>query len=165
MNNQKLKPIPEVGKFYHFFDNGKFSPGRHYICKVEEVVKYDDAKDIIIKDISVWDNDKGVYHKKSNTLIDCWCDTLIDCWLKEKKCNNWIYAPITDYFVEVSCPKYDKYNLWFARTKDGGWYSLDIQSGWQSGQLDVTGEIYDNIIKYWKESGYDISSFTNAKYK
>ena len=61
--------------------------------------------------------------------------------------------------------KYHKYNLWFARTKDGGWYSLDIQSSWQGGRLDVTGEIYDNIIKYWKENGYDISSFTNVKYK
>lgn len=49
--------------------------------------------------------------------------------------------------------------------KDGGWYSLDIQSGWQGGQLDVTGEIYDDIIKYWEEKGYDISSYTNTKYK
>ena len=39
---------------------------------------------------------------------------------KRKKCNDWIYADTTDYFVEISCPKYDKYNLWFARTKDGG---------------------------------------------
>lgn len=87
-------------------------------------------------------------------------------WRKNRSRGiSWIYAPITDYFVEVSCPKYDKYNLWFARTKDGGWYSLDIQSGWQGGRLDVTGEIYDDIIKYWKENGYDISSYTNAKYK
>lgn len=107
MSNQKLKPISKVGKFYHFFDDGKLSPGRHYICKVEQVVKYDDARDII-KDISVWDNN-GAYHKENNTLIEC--------WLNEKKCNDWIYADITDYFVEISCPKYDKYNLWFVRTK------------------------------------------------
>lgn len=156
MSNQKLKPIPKVGESYHFFDDGKLSPGRHYICKVEQVVKYDDARDIIIKDISVWDNN-GAYHKENNTLIEC--------WLKEKKCNDWVYADTTDYFVEISCPKYDKYNLWFARTKDGGWYSLDIQSGWQGGQLDVTGEIYNDIIKYWEEKGYDISSYTNTKYK
>ena len=119
--------------------------------------KYDDARDII-KDISVWDNN-GAYHKENNTLIEC--------WLKEKKCNDWIYADTTDYFVEISCPKYDKYNLWFVRTKGSGWYSLDIQSGWQGGQLDITGEIYDDIIKYWKEKGYDISSYTNTntKYK
>ena len=155
MSNQKLKLIPKVGEFYHFFDDGKLSPGRHYICKVEQVVKYDDARDII-NDISVWDNN-GAYHKENNTLIEC--------WLKEMKCNDWIYADTTDYFVEISCPKYDKYNLWFARAKDSGWYSLDIQSGWQGGQLDVTGEIYDDIIKYWKEKGYDISSYTNTKYK
>ena len=28
MSNQKLKSIPEVGKFYHFFDDGKLSLGR-----------------------------------------------------------------------------------------------------------------------------------------
>lgn len=156
MSNQKLKPIPEVGKFYHFFDDGKLSPGRHYICKVEQIVSESNANDIIIKDIPVWDDNNECYRENS---------TLADCWLKEKECNNWIYAPITDYFVEVSCPKYDKYNLWFARAKDGGWFSLDIQSGWQGGRLDVTGEIYDDIIKYWKENGYDISSYTNAKYK
>ena len=71
MSNQKLKPIhTKVGKFYHFFDDGKLSLGRHYICKVEQVVKYDDARDIIIKDISVWDNN-GAYHKETNTLIEC----------------------------------------------------------------------------------------------
>ena len=156
MSNQKLKPIPEVGKFYHFFDDGKLSPGRHYICKVEQIVSESNANSIIIKDIPIWDDNNKCYRENS---------TLTDCWLKEKERNNWIYAPITDYFVEVSCPKYDKYNLWFVRTKDGGWYSLDIQSGWQGGRLDVTGEIYDNIIKYWKENGYDISSFTNVKYK
>lgn len=156
MSNQKLKPIPEVGKFYHFFDDGKLSPERHYICKVEQIVSESNANNIIIKDIPVWDDNNKCYREKS---------TLIDCWLKEKECKNWIYAPITDYFVEVSCPKYDKYNLWFARAKDGGWFSLDIQSGWQGGRLDVTGKIYDDIIKYWKENGYDISSYINAKYK
>ena len=156
MSNQKLKSIPEVGKFYHFFDDGKLSPERHYICKVEQIVSESNANNIIIKDIPVWD-DNNECHRENSTLIDC--------WLKEKDCNNWIYAPITDYFVEVSCPKYDKYNLWFARAKDGGWFSLDIQSDWQGGRLDVTGEIYDDIIKYWKENGYDISSYTNAKYK
>ena len=156
MSNQKLKSIPEVGKFYHFFDDGKLSPERHYICKVEQIVSESNANDIIIKDIPVWDDNNECYREKS---------TLTDCWLKEKECKNWIYAPITDYFVEVSCPKYDKYNLWFARAKDGGWFSLDIQSDWQGGRLDVTGEIYDDIIKYWKENGYDISSYTNAKYK
>lgn len=35
MSNQKLKPIPKDGESCHFFDDGKLSPGRHYICKVE----------------------------------------------------------------------------------------------------------------------------------
>ena len=48
MNNKNLKPIPEVGKFYHFFDDGKTSASRHYICKVERIVPFEEAKNIIL---------------------------------------------------------------------------------------------------------------------
>jgi len=42
---------------------------------------------------------------------------------------------------------------------------MDIQSWWQGGRLDVTGEIYDNIISWYEQNDYDISSYTNAKYE
>ena len=30
--------IPEVGKFYHFWDDGKCGVSRHYIAKCEEII-------------------------------------------------------------------------------------------------------------------------------
>ena len=31
--------------------------------------------------------------------------------------------------------------------KNGGWFSLDIQSGWQGGVLDIDGEKWNNTMK------------------
>ena len=38
-NIDKMKPVPEVGKQYHFWDDGKSSPSRHYICRCERIIK------------------------------------------------------------------------------------------------------------------------------
>lgn len=46
----KLSPVPEVGKFYHFWDDGKTGPSRHYICKVEELITPEQAKETILEE-------------------------------------------------------------------------------------------------------------------
>ena len=79
------------------------------------------------------------------TLYDIWKDKSLNC--------GFLFAKNTDYFVEVSCPSYDENNLWATRTKDGGWFTLDVQSSWQGGRIDVTGEIFDNIVRFWTEEG------------
>ena len=42
LNNYKYKPkpIPEVGKRYHCFDDGKITFSRHFIIKVDEVLGF-----------------------------------------------------------------------------------------------------------------------------
>lgn len=134
------KPLPEVGKLYHFFDDGKTSPSRHYICKCEQIITPEEAKSVMIEVPNEYVDD--VMDKIS--LYEHWHDN------EMPKCD-WLYAEDTDYFVECSCPKYDKNNLWFVRTKDGGWFSMDIQSWWQSGRLDVDGEIFQEVLNYIKE--------------
>ncbi|MFR6305656.1 MAG: hypothetical protein ACLUNR_02360 [Bacilli bacterium] len=47
----------------------------------------------------------------------------------------------TDYFIGCYIPKYDNNLIWFARTKYGTWFSMDIQSNWQGGLLDVNRDI------------------------
>ena len=42
------KDLPKVREFYHFFDDGKTSPNRHYICKVERIIPFNKAKNIIL---------------------------------------------------------------------------------------------------------------------
>lgn len=140
-----MKPIPEIGKFYHFWDDGKSSPSRHYICKVERIITPEEAKKIDVN-VPDWDFD----HKKEVDNII----SLYDHWRNEVKNKDWLFAEDTDYFVELSCPKYDEYNLWAVRTKLGGWFSMDIQSSWQGGRLDIDGSIYEyntkNYMEYYK---------------
>ena len=42
---------------------------------------------------------------------------------------------------------YDENIIWFVRTVQGGWFSIDVQSSWQHGSLDVDGSIYENRFK------------------
>lgn len=149
MTKSKLKSIPIVGKEYHFWDDGKTSPSRHYICKVERIITPEEAKNIIVR-VPHWD-----FEKKENFFVEV---SLYDHWHDDEMPNHaWIFESETDYFVEASCPKYDENNLWFVRTKDGGWFSIDVQSDWQSGDLDIDNSIYEDIInevktyKNWEE--------------
>lgn len=127
--------IPKIGKYYHFFDDGKLSPSRHYICKVERIITPEEAKGVMVE----VPNDYVDDIKDAISLYDHWHDN-------EMPNHDWLYAKDTDYFIEVSCPKYDENNLWFVRTKDGGWFSMDIQSSWQGGRLDIDESIYESIL-------------------
>ena len=99
------------------------------------------------------------------SLEDIWKDEMTQC--------HWLYATETDYFIEASCPVYDDNYLWFARTKDGGWFSMNIQSWWQSGELDVDNTKFNEIIEFWKNDKYTseeskkaiIESYLERKYE
>ena len=147
-----MKPIPEIGKYYHFWDDGKTSPGRHYIARIERIVPISNSPDIKIQYMDPYID--GITISK----------LLWDIWNKEKTDTDWIFSEKTDYLIEASCPKYDEYNIWFARTKDGGWFSMNIQNNWQGGRLDVTGEIYEAVIQDAKKHGMDIDSYINETY-
>lgn len=137
--NNDLKPIPEIGKYYHFWDDGKVSPGRHYICKCERILTIKEAKNFYVDIPHPYIDDETL----QIPLYNHWHDD-------EMPNHDWLYSEDTDYFIECSCPEYDNHNLWFVRTKDGGWFSMDIQSFWQSGRLDVDSEIFENITNDWQ---------------
>lgn len=162
------KPVPEVGKLYHFWDDGKTGPSRHYICRVEELIKPEDAKKVVFDDVP----DEG----QSTSLYDIWRRevdehrqtpnfTVISIGTSIEHGAPWLYAESTDFFVRINCPNYDDNDLWAVRTVDGGWFTMDIQSWWQGGRLDVTGEIYDNIITYYETNNYDTHWYKDATYE
>lgn len=97
LNNKEYieQPVPEVGKEYHIFDDGKIRPSRHYISKILEVIPFAECKD--------------------NAIVSDWAEEVTECY--------WLYADTTDYFIKASATCTDK-PLYFVRTKDGGWYSL-----------------------------------------
>ena len=127
-----MKPIPNIGEYYHFWDDGKTSLGRHYICQCERIIPFYGFTQYRL---TRFDYDR-------NELVE---DTLISLWKNSVSDFNWIFAEQTDCAVVCSCPKYDKDELYFFRTRSGGWFSADRTSSWQAGELDVDGEKFRRV--------------------
>ena len=125
--------VPRVGKQYEFYDDGKIKNSRRYTATIVSVrsAQLADSKIFTIDEYP--DGREGGKQTVVKTLKEIWEYEVKDCY--------WLFAEETDYFIEASIPKYDKDNIWFARTKDGGWFSMDIQNFWQGGRLDVDGSL------------------------
>ena len=67
----KLQPVPEVGKEYHAFDDGKIRPSRLEVVKITELIPFD---------------------KADEELINEWKQEVEECY--------WLYATETDYFAK-----------------------------------------------------------------
>ena len=48
MRSKSKQQIPEVGKQYHFFDDGKIRPSRHSIATVLRVIPISEAINICV---------------------------------------------------------------------------------------------------------------------
>ena len=93
----KPQPVPEVGKEYHAFDDGKIRPSRHDIVRIIDVIPFDDED---------------------------FATDIRDKWIAEKEECYWLYGEETDYFVKAVDGSRDTEPQWFVRTVDGGWFSL-----------------------------------------
>lgn len=114
-----LQSVPEVGKEYHIFDDGKIKPSRHYIAKIVKLIYPEDAYEI-------------------TALYKAWQEQVEECY--------WLFAKETDYFV-VAESDYDKDLIYFVRTTDGGWFSIDYPGCWMGARLDIDGSLYDEMLK------------------
>lgn len=125
INLESKKPpqrVPEVGKEYHIFDDGKIRPTRHYMCKIIEIIPFIECKD--------------------QELLDAWKNEMEEC--------DWLFSPETDYFVKA-ISTFDENPLYFVRTLNGGWFSIDHPNWWMGARLDITGELYEIMVKEWGE--------------
>ena len=111
------KPIPKVNQTCMFFDDGKISYSRMYQAIVKQVMVYDDAPDKVKK-----------------------------AFERESKTHDWIWNKTTDYIIACDIKDYDNNLIWFARTVDGGWFSMDVDKSWQGGSLDVDGKLEDYLV-------------------
>ena len=111
------KPIPKVNQTCMFFDDGKISYSRMYQATVKQVMKFNDAPDKVKK-----------------------------AFERESKTHDWIWDKTTDYIIACDIKDYDKNLIWFARTVDGGWFSMDVDKAWQGGRLDVDGKLEDYLV-------------------
>jgi hypothetical protein len=147
----KLKPIPKIGNSYHFFDDGKIKESRHYIATVLDVITPEQTKNIMFSraddevsfEISlyeIWRNEIDDHRQDTNFKV-------IAAGASMEVGAPWLYAEETDYFIKCSIPEYDENDVWFVRTVNGGWFSLDTNSWWMSGELDVDGRLFNNMMK------------------
>lgn len=121
INSKQIKfdenPIPKVNQTCMFFDDGKISYSRMYQATVKQVMIYDDAPDKVKK-----------------------------AFERESKTHNWIWNKTTDYIIACDIKDYDNNLIWFARTVDGGWFSMDVDKSWQGGRLDIDGKLEDYLV-------------------
>lgn len=147
----KLKPVPKIGSSYHFFDDGKIKESRHYIATVLDVIAPEQTKNIMFSraddevsfEISlyeIWRNEIDDHRQSTNFKV-------IAAGVSMEVDAPWLYAEETDYFIKCSIPEYDENDVWFVRTVNGGWFSLDTNSWWMTGELDVDGQLFNNMMK------------------
>lgn len=142
-----MKPIPKIGERYPLFDDGKLHNTRLYYGDVIRVLTPEEAKDE--KVLRLEQLTEGMSTTKDDYgLVD---RSLVEVWMDEIKKADFLFSPETDYFVEVNAPEYDEHNLWFVRTKEGSWFSMDIQSDWQGCELDVDGSLLEEMERNYEE--------------
>lgn len=105
--------LPEINKTYNYFDDGKIRESRRFPVTITEIIPFD--------------------------MVD---ENTHTTWEMEHNQCDWLYAKTTDYFIKgiikEDTPDYkQEFDVIFARTIDGGWFSL----GWWSGRLDVNGSL------------------------
>ena len=127
--------IPEIGKSYPFFDDGKNSVSRLYKATVTRVFKFSKIPEDLV----------------SNRLLEDGLYTLTDYIRDSQSYCDWLYAPETDYVIEASIPIYDDDLIYFIRTKNNGWFSIDFSNTWQSGELDITWKKYNSLLEFYQE--------------
>lgn len=152
-----MQRVPVLGKEYYFFDDGKISPSRCYKAKVTGIYPYnekinvkvfdydlDEYKEIQIQEIHKKEVDS---HRQGEHFKVLGGDMTVGA--------PWLYAEKTDYFIKCEIKGYDDNDIWFARTIHDDWFSMDVESLWQSGYLDVDGKRYEEAKHYFDLNNYD----------
>ena len=127
-NELILQPVPEVGKVYHAFDDGKIRPTRHMLVRVDDVIP--------------------------NAHMKPWMKAVV---YYESLKHDWLFNGYTDYVVKCTWTvenkgKSEDRPLWFIRTKDGGWFCAEVDNYMDGCVLDVTGKLWNDMIEYYHEN-------------
>ena len=88
--------LPEIGKIYKFYDDGKITYSRQYRCKIINVIPYDNISDKI--------------KEQYKTLV---------------RHYNWIFSPHTDYFIIGKVEDDIIEDQVFMRTLKENWFLID----------------------------------------
>ena len=110
------QPLPEIGKTYNHFDDGKIKLSNLHQTTIMDIIPFNEI-DNTTK--SFWENEKSFY--------------------------DWLYAQETDYFIighlNASYMSTDD-KVIYVRTKYGEWFSIGELT---AGILDVNGKLTEKI--------------------
>ena len=112
-----LELIPEVGKKYHCFDDGKITFSRHFIIQVDEVLGH-----------MAFKKKYPEYFKQ---------------YVRRVKESYWLFSTHSDKFVITYFGENNQPGV-YVRTKQGGWSG--IGDWWNSATLDVTGKFWKYLV-------------------
>lgn len=112
-----MQPIPEMRKKYHCFDDGKITFSRHFIIQVDEVLGH------------------MAFKKKYPEFFEQ--------YVKRVKESYWLFSTHSDKFIITHLGENSEPGV-YVRTKQGGWFG--IGDWWNSATLDVTGEIWKDLV-------------------
>ena len=147
----KKDPIPTIGDKHSFFDDGKPYPSRHYIAEVVKIVTLEEAKNIEIEFYDDFFEDCLYrFEDKVESLFDNFKPTLYNIWKASFLWDDDFFVEDTEVLVGCSIPEYDENIIWFARTSDGGWFSLNCENTWQSGRLKEKDFDYKKLFESYK---------------
>ena len=116
-HKKHMQPVPEVGKKYHCFDDGKIYFSRHFIIQVDEVLGHQQFK------------------KRYPEEFQQYRQAIKNCY--------WLYSTHSDKFIITYEGENDEFGV-YVRTKQGGWFG--IGDYWNSARLDVTGETWNALV-------------------
>ena len=116
-HKKHMQPVPEVGKKYHCFDDGKITFSRHFIIQVDEVLGHQQFKKKYPKQFRIY--------------------------RAAVKGHYWLYSTHSDKFVITHNGENDELGV-YVRTKQGGWFGIGMW--WNSARLDVTGKLWETLI-------------------
>ena len=108
-----MQKIPEIGKTYYAFDDGKISESRRYEVVIAEIIPFGEADEAIKT-----------------------------AWKCEVEQAPYLYAEETDYFIVSVCHEtgFPIISV-FVRTVDGGWFSFSDEFWYGEGLLDIDGKL------------------------
>ena len=113
------KPIPELGKTYTSFDDGKINSSRAFGVIIQKIIPFKD----ITKEV-------------------------LGIWQEEVDTCTWLYAKQTDFFIEgeLSIGEGDTTQVFYVRTHEGEWFSLGYWAGKLDvdGNLEELRKMYED---------------------
>lgn len=147
-----LKRVPKIGEILPAFDDGKVRPSRLYETEIIDIIPFEKAKDIKVYGI---DQD---FTDALGEVIYRDDISLIDAWERDKEEIYWLFADETDYFVRAKVVGDVYEDQWFARTKCGGWFSMEIANYMVGAELDSDMSLFNGWADpdhyhnptYWK---------------